>query len=107
MCRPSEEGSLSPQRGTMRGDLLCSAACPSPPHHVSSHHSPMRAVGAILAQSLLSAGSFANGRPWHLALKPHPPLLAHVQEDAVSPSLWTLWDVLGDCPKPLWGLPVQ
>lgn len=52
MCRPSEEGSLSPQRGTMRGDLLCSAACPSPPHHVCSHHSPMRGVGAILAQSL-------------------------------------------------------
>lgn len=83
----------------MRGDLLCSAVCPSPRHHVYSDRSPIRGVRAILAQPLLPAATFANGRPWHLALKPHSHLLACVQEDAVSSSACgLLWDVLGACP---------
>lgn len=102
---PLRKSPFPSQHGTMRGDLLCSAACPSPPHHVCSHHSPCRGVGAILTHSLLPAGTFANARPWHLALKPHPPPLACVQEDAVSQCLWTPVGCAGGLPPPSAGAP--
>jgi len=104
-----------------RGDVGAwgpSLQCRSPPlrasemgkaPHACCQHNPVPSAGAILAQPQLPAGTSAKGGPWHLALKTHPSLLACLQEGAmcVPPPCALLWGVLGGCPHPLRGLPVQ
>ena len=99
--------SVAPCMGT-RGPSLqcCLPPCPAGEvgnaTHVCSQHRPIPGAGAILAQPWLPAGTFAKAGPWHLAPKPCPPLLACLQEDAVSLPVHSCW---GGCPHPLQGLP--
>lgn len=76
----------APLHGTVHGDMGTLAAvvlapCPAGELGKATHVCSVPGAGAILTQ--LPASTFAKAGPWHLAPKPHRPLLACLQRDVM------------------------